>query len=83
MGWLEDAQKKLAELERTAKKGDSGVYDLDDSYAIEQLKRELMLEYTEISEYYIDKAISEAKEQFKAPYDKKELEKFFRNKLEY
>lgn len=85
MGWLEDAEKRIKELQKENQKNEENcsIYNLADKEQKEKLKKALKLEYLEASELNINKAIEEASEKFEKPYDETEIKKFFRKKLEY
>ncbi len=85
MGWLEDAEKRIKELQKGNQESEekTGIYNLADKEQKEKLKKALKLEYLEASELNINKAIEEAAGKFEKPYDEAEIKKFFRKKLEY
>jgi hypothetical protein len=83
MGWLEDAQKKLKEIEeKKSPFASDDIISLETQDEIEALKKSLRMEYINATSREIEKAIDTACEKLDKPYDKKEFMKFLRVKLE-
>lgn len=84
MGWLEEAQKKLEEIEKNDDFNDNNENELslDNQEQREKLIKNLKIQYMNATQREVEKAIDFACEKLEKPYDKKEFMKILRVKLE-